>query len=57
MVLMYNNRRLVLPGAVASVEVNLTGNRPGSYSLLVSMFCDQLTDVRGHAQVTVAPPG
>lgn len=46
----------MLPGAMASVELTLTANPPGTFSLLVSMFCDQLTDVRGHASITVTVP-
>lgn len=46
-------RRLVFQGAVASVEFTLRADPVGSFDLLVSMFCDQLTDVRGHAMIQV----
>lgn len=49
-------RRLVFPGAIASVEFTLRAHSVGSFHLLVSMFCDQLTDVRGHTVITVAKP-
>ena len=49
-------RRLVFPGAIASVEFTLRAHPTGSFHLLVSMFCDQLTDVRGHTVITVQPP-
>ena len=43
----------MLPGAVARVEFSLRANRVGSFTLLASMFCDQLADIRGVTKVTV----
>ena len=48
-------RKLVFPGDSASVECTLYPSEPGQFTLLASLCCDQLTDIRGHAQVTVRP--
>ena len=49
-------RRLVLPGAHAVVEFPITASRVGSHWLLVSLHCDQATDIRGWAKITVVAP-
>ena len=46
-------RRLVLPGGMVMVEFPLRPQREGTFTLLASMHCDQLTDVRGWKEVVV----
>ena len=52
-------RSTVLPGGTVSVEFSLRGMQAGSYTLLASLFCDQITDIRGSTEVEIvqsSPP-
>ena len=46
-------RRLVLPGSDAVVVFSLRPQKEGTFMLLASMHCDQVTDVRGWREVVV----
>ncbi len=50
-------RRLVLPGGLVEVEFPLHPQAIGRFTLLASMHCDQLTDVRGWTEIRVADGG
>ena len=50
------HRRLVLPGHLAKMEFPIRAQTPGTYHILASLHCDQVTDIRGWMEVTVVPP-
>ena len=52
----FPSRRLVLPGTQAVVEFPITASRLGNQWLLVSLHCDQVTDIRGWAKISVVAP-
>ena len=36
-----------------NVEFSLRGHQPGVYTLLASLFCDQITDIRGSTKLEI----
>ena len=36
-----------------SVEFSLRGQQPGIYTVLASLFCEQISDIRGFTKVEV----
>lgn len=46
-------RRLVLPGRQATVEIPLKTSQRGKYQIICNMYCDQLNDIVGTANVIV----
>ena len=36
-----------------SVEFSLRGREPGVYTVLASLFCDQISDIRGFTKVEI----
>ena len=51
----FSFRRMALPGGVAMVEFSIKAHKTGRFIFLASMNCDQLTDVRGWAEIEVVP--
>jgi hypothetical protein len=46
-------RQLLLPGKKAFVTINVTATIGGSFTMLASMHCHQLTDIRGQKQIQI----